>query len=93
MRWFRIFEELARAPGPANAEERRRDFRAVFLETPQGQAVLYEILSWAHVFRPVFAPGDPYATHYRDGERNIGLKILAALHAEPTPQPESTTES
>jgi hypothetical protein len=93
MKWLRIFEQLARAVRPSDAAQRQRDFRAAFLGSPEGEAVLYEILTWAHVFRPVFVPGDPHATHYHDGERNIGLKILAALHAEPAPEPESTMES
>lgn len=84
-----LFADLARAHagiGYSDAD-RYRDFRQVFLATDQGRRVLYEIFSWANLFRAVFIPGDPYATHYRDGERNIGLKILATLNAEPAPQP------
>ena len=66
--------------------DRYKDFRAVFLSHPRGKKVLYEILTWAHMFQPVFVPGDAYATHYRDGERNIGLKIMTVLNAEPSEQ-------
>jgi hypothetical protein len=93
-----LFADLARAHvgiGYGDAD-RYRDFRQVFLATDQGRRVLYEIFTWANLFRAVFIPGDPYATHYRDGERNIGLKILATLNAEPVaPQAEAeydTTE-
>jgi len=80
-----MFRDLARLhTGRAYDDfERYRDFRDVFLGSPQGKKVLYEILTWAHMFRPAFVPGDPYATHYREGERNAGLKIMAALNAEP----------
>jgi hypothetical protein len=84
-----LFADLARAhSGIAYKDaDRYRDFRQVFLDTAQGRRVLYEIFTWANLFRTVFIPGDPYATHYRDGERNIALKILATLNAEPAEPP------
>jgi hypothetical protein len=84
-----LFADLARAQSGRSYSdaERYRDFRAVFLGNPIGRKVLYEILTWANMFRPAFVPGDPFATHYRDGERNVGLKILAVLNAEPLPAP------
>lgn len=84
-----LFADLARAHSGMSysAADRYRDFRQVFLATEQGRKVLYEIFTWANLFRTVFIPGDPYATHYRDGERNIGLKILATLNAEPAELP------
>lgn len=68
------------------AVDRYRDFRAVFFgeSTPQqGRRVLWQILEWCRLFRPVSAPGDPHETYRRDGERNIGLKIFMTLNAEP----------
>ncbi|MEO3429728.1 hypothetical protein AAFN88_12760 [Pelagibius sp. CAU 1746] len=68
------------------AIDRYRDFRAVFFgeSTPQqGKRVLWQILEWCRLFRPVSAPGDPHETYRRDGERNIGLRIFMALNAEP----------
>ncbi len=65
--------------------DRYRDFRAVFFgeSTPQqGKRVLWQILEWCRLFRPVSAPGDPHETYRRDGERNIGLKIFMTLNAE-----------
>lgn len=83
-----LFADLARAHSGTGYgdDERYRDFRQLFLGSDRGRKVLYEIFTWANMFRPVFVPGDAYATHYRDGERNIGLKILAALNAEPAPR-------
>lgn len=69
-----------------SAQDRYRDFRAVFFgqSTPeQGKRVLWQILCWCRLFRPVSAPGDPHETYRRDGERNIGLKIFMTLNAEP----------
>ena len=60
-----LFADLARAHSGASYSdaERYRDFRAVFLADATSRKVLYEILTWAHMFRPVFVPGDPFATH------------------------------
>lgn len=74
--------------------DRYRDFRAVFFgeSTPQqGKRVLWQILEWCRLFRPVSAPGDPHETYRRDGERNIGLKIFMTLNAEPD-EPEDSQE-
>ncbi|GEM_PF-3672302 len=80
-----LFADLGRAhTGTGYGDlERYQDFRAVFLSDKRGKRVLYEILTWARLFQPAYVPGDAYATHYRDGERNIGLKILAVINAEP----------
>jgi hypothetical protein len=82
----RLFADLSKSYSGESydAASRYRDFREIFLSQPQGKKVLFEILTWSHMFQPVFLPGDPYATHYRDGERNIGLKIMAAINAEPS---------
>ncbi len=68
--------------------DRYRDFREVFLGSDAGKRVLYEILSWSRMFRPVAVKGDPYETYRRDGERNIGLTILSVTNIEPKPLPE-----
>lgn len=59
-----------------------RDFREVLAKTARGQRVLYKILEWGHVYQPSFVHGDPHGTAFRDGERNLALRILAALNAE-----------
>ena len=80
-----LFAELGRARrGVAYArEDRRRDFQAVFFGSEAGKRVLYEILAWSHVFASTLVPGDSHATHWREGGRDIGLRILAALNPEP----------
>ena len=65
--------------------DRYRDFRAVFHghSTPeQGRRVLWQLLDGARIYRPVKAD-DPYETYFRDGERNMGLRIIRTMHAEP----------
>jgi hypothetical protein len=85
-----FFDDLRRASlgQRYTREDRARDFRAVFFgeSTPQqGRRVLWQLLEWCRLFRPVSAPGDPYETYRRDGERNIGLKLFMVLNAEPEP--------
>ncbi len=78
----RFFGRLAREQlGPGyGAAERRRDFRSVFA-TPAGRRVLWSLLDWCGLFRPVAVKGDPYETYHRDGRRDIGLRILRTLEA------------
>ena len=98
MRWLRRLRYRRAAPDPeafrADLEaamagvryrpiERYRDFRAVFMATPPGRRVLWQILDWAHLWQHVAIPGDPHGTYLRDGRRDIGLKILKVMGAEP----------
>lgn len=82
----RFFGRLARDQlGPGyGAAERRRDFRSVFA-TPAGRRVLWSLLDWCGLFRPVAVKGDPYETYHRDGRRDIGLRIIRTLEAAPPP--------
>jgi hypothetical protein len=66
--------------------DRYRDFRAVFLGQSgpeQGNRVLWQILEWTRIYQRVAAPGDPHETYFRDGERNVGLRVLVTLNVEP----------
>ena len=85
-----LFDALAaaRAGCDYTDEDRRRDFRAVLFGTSAGRRVLYEILAWSHLFASTFVPGDACATHWREGGRDVGLRILAALAPE-TPSVQS----
>ncbi len=60
----------------------RSDFRATFADL-RARRVLYKILEWGHVYQPSHVAGDPHGTAFRDGERNLALRILAATNAEP----------
>lgn len=79
-----LFPELAaaRANHDYTETDRRRDFRRVFLGDEAGKRVLYEVLAWSHLFASTFVPGDSHATHWREGGRDVGLRILASLMPE-----------
>jgi len=57
--------------------KQRRDVLAQLLSKPAGRLWLWELLSAAHMFQQSYVPGDPYATAFRDGERNLGLRVLS----------------
>jgi len=71
-------------------EDRYHDFRQLFTGTEQGQRVYAEILSWAHLFQSSVPPGeiDVNRVFVREGERNIGLRLLATVNIEPPLTPE-----
>ena len=64
----------------------------MFLGTPQGKRVLYEIIGWAGVLESDIVAGDPYMTHVRAGMREMGVMILAVLRAGP-PDKTAATEA
>ena len=76
-----LFADLARSRDgvPYSNDDRKRDFRRLFLDTEAGKRVLYELFAWSHMFASTFVPGDAYATHWREGGRDIGLRILTVL--------------
>ena len=74
--------------------DRWQDFRKSFT-TDEGKRVLREIISWCHLLRPsiVNSPVDSHLMAMREGERNIGLRLLATINNEPRPKPERTTRN
>jgi hypothetical protein len=79
--------DLARAWGSKRPpEEVAADFKQLFLGSEQGKRVLYEIFAWGHLWRSSMA-ATTEATAFNEGERNIGLKIMAALRKDPKPLP------
>lgn len=92
-----FFVELQRAHPGKNyytKMDRYRDFQRVFLDSEQGKRVLYEILLWSHITRPSapLAQFDPYETMFLDGERSIGIQIMATMNEEPPTRPTNTKE-
>lgn len=57
----------------------RLDFIRSMMSTPVGRAYIREELQRSHVFSTSFVQGDPYATAFREGERNRGLRLLADI--------------
>ncbi|MHA1567554.1 MAG: Bbp19 family protein [Alphaproteobacteria bacterium] len=78
-------------PRRYSAEALRRDFNAVFRDA-RARRVLYKILEWGHVYQPAHVAGDSHATAFRDGERNMALRILAAINAEVETEPQERAE-
>ena len=90
-----LLDELAKLPSQENylPMDRYRDFQKVFGKA-EGKRVLREILSWGRMFNsPVLGrPIDPYAMAVAFGERNIALKIMAAVYTEPKDKPQRTRQ-
>ena len=62
----------------------QRDYLQTF-GTPHGKRVLWDILSNCHVFHSSYIPGKPIEnTLFREGERNVGLRIMAMNRIENT---------
>jgi len=64
LRFWRRRRELGRA------------YRRVFLANPDGEAVLRDLMRFGHFGEPVVSPGQSDVTAFRDGERNVVLRIL-----------------
>ena len=87
-----FLERLGRSRGGESYTDidRYRDFRRVFLDTPGGRRVLWQLFEMANLFAPVAVlPADPYAAYHRDGARNLALNIMAILNADPNAIPEN----
>ena len=65
-----------------------RDFRRVFLDTPEGERVLHQIFEWAGMYRSSAkrAGFDPHETLFHEGSRDLGLQLLSVMASEPTPR-------
>lgn len=51
---------------------------------PQGRRTVYTLLSRAGIWKTSFTP-DPYTTAFNEGQRNVGLMLLALVQ-QYTPQ-------
>ena len=72
--------------------DRWHDFKKLF-NSDEGKRALREILSWCHLLKPsiIGSPVDSHLMAMREGERNIGLRLLATINNEPHLKPERTT--
>ena len=59
-------------------QKRANDLKAV-MDTPQGRAVLWRVLAYCGVFQSSFVAGQSDTTAFKEGQRNVGLKLLAQL--------------
>lgn len=86
-----LLEILNQLPeGNYTPQDRFHDFRQLFMGSDQGKRVFKEILSWGHIFQSSVTgnPVDSNRVLVREGERNISLKLMAAVNLEPPIQPE-----
>lgn len=56
----------------------RQEIMASIMSLPASRAWMWDILVSCHVFAPTFAL-NPYSTAFAEGERNIGLRLLADI--------------
>lgn len=88
-----FYEDLLKIwPGKSyrNSMDRFKDFHTVFMTTQQGRRVLAEIMTWGHLWDaiPSSGPIDEKAIMFKLGERNMALKLMATLNAEPPAKPD-----
>ena len=52
----------------------------VTFDTESGKQVLRDLLEFCHVFQSSYMPEAPMDTAFREGERNVGLRLLDQLN-------------
>lgn len=57
-------------------------YKAAF-GTEEGKKVLYDLMINHHMINPVMVKGDPYDTAFKEGERNVILRIISILKIDP----------
>ena|SRR5690348_16905418 len=72
-------EQVRKRQSKANRREKaNRDVLANLLSTPDGRAWVWGWLESTHVFAVSFDP-DPYVSAFREGERNVGLRLISQV--------------
>jgi hypothetical protein len=66
-------------------------YQAVFT-SPEGKAVLKDLISVNFVLDSTFAGGDTNLAHLREGQRNVVLRILTILKIDPAKFLEQSNE-
>jgi hypothetical protein len=76
-------EEFQNDPERNRKASAREDLRQRFIEaalsTRDGREWMYDKLSRCHIYNTSFVVGDPHSTAFQEGERNIGLLLLAEI--------------
>lgn len=57
------------------------DYHAVF-DTPTGQRVLADLFTFCHFDKPSYVRGDTHETAFREGERNVLLRVSQILNLD-----------
>lgn len=64
------------------AIERTLSYQQTF-NTEHGRRVVYDLMKVCHMLSPSYVQGDAYQSAFREGERNVCLRILTALKISP----------
>ena len=73
-------------PGAAyDPREKFRDYRNLFLSTPLGKKVLWDILILCRLYKSSMH-ADSHVTAFNEGKREIGLRVLGIMNTEPSEQ-------
>lgn len=59
-----------------------KDYQSTF-GSIEGKKILYHLMQMNHVLGSCMVAGDPYQSAFKEGERNVILKILAILKQDP----------
>lgn len=71
-------------PGDAyRAIDKYRDYRALFLGSDRGRRVLWDILILCRLYKTSMNQ-DSHLMAFNEGKREIGLRILGIMNAEPS---------
>lgn len=62
--------------------QRRRDYEQIF-ESEAGKRILADMVRYAHILHPTYVKGDSHQTAFREGERNMVLRILSIIGQKP----------
>jgi len=65
-----------------SAEEKLADYSFVF-GTEQGKRVFADLYEQCHMGHPTYVRNDSHETAYREGERNVFLRIMYLLKLTP----------
>ena len=63
-------------------KQRIIDYRVTF-GSEHGRRVLSDLVRECHALEPSHVRGEPHETAFREGERNVLLKIITALSYKP----------
>jgi|TARA_R100001530_G_scaffold120459_1_gene87725 hypothetical protein len=78
-------------PYQYSQKERTADYGFTF-NTDQGKRVLKDLYDQCHMAHPTYIKGDSHETAYREGERNVFLRILFILKLKPADMDKFTEE-
>ena len=68
----------ARKKSGRRRAERLRVVEAI-RKLPDGRSWMYGLLERCHIYHTSFVQGDAHATSFKEGERNVGLMLVADI--------------